>query len=227
MPLTARRRATRQADGLAPCRSTSRAPGSSRTPTRRRLSRESHAVRAAAQRRSADVLAEDHHLQRAAEAARKHQRFQRETTLQIADALARRVAHALGESEAQEEVGLVEDAERPKPRAFGRPPDGREIDVGGDVALARKGMKAVRAAMKSGKYDVVIVDEVNTAVAAGLFPVGELLALMDEKPSHVEMIITGRGAHKRVLARADLVTEMRDIKHYFRKGIKARRGIEW
>lgn len=96
-----------------------------------------------------------------------------------------------------------------------------------DVALARKGLKAVRAALAGGKYDVVIMDEANAAVAAGLFPVGELLALMDEKPSHVEMIITGRGAHKHVLARADLVTEMRDIKHYFRKGIKARRGIEW
>ena len=95
-----------------------------------------------------------------------------------------------------------------------------------DVAAARLGLDAVRGAMASGKYDLVVLDEANGAVAAGLFPVTDLLRLMDEKPSGVEMVITGRSAAEEVILRADLVTEMKEVKHYYEKGVPARVGIE-
>jgi cob(I)alamin adenosyltransferase len=95
-----------------------------------------------------------------------------------------------------------------------------------DVALAEEGLEAVRSAMASATYDLVILDEANGAVAAGLFPVSALIGLMEEKPESVELVITGRAAHEAVIQRADLVTEMKAVKHYFEKGVMGRRGIE-
>ena len=95
-----------------------------------------------------------------------------------------------------------------------------------DVALARDGLDRTRRAILSGDWDVVILDEANIAVYFELFPVEELLTLIEEKPQHVELIITGRYADKRLIERADLVTEMREVKHYYANGVKARAGIE-
>ena len=95
-----------------------------------------------------------------------------------------------------------------------------------DIAAARRGMTQLRRAMLSGKYDIAIADEANTAAAMGLLPLQDLLNLINDKPANVELVITGRGAHRRVKASADLVTEMKDIKHYFRQGVPARPGIE-
>jgi cob(I)alamin adenosyltransferase len=95
-----------------------------------------------------------------------------------------------------------------------------------DIAAAQKGLKQLRRAMLSGRYDIVIADEANSAVAAGLLSVRDLLALMNEKPAGVELVITGRQAHRQVIRRADLVTEMREIKHYYHQGVRARPGIE-
>jgi cob(I)alamin adenosyltransferase len=94
------------------------------------------------------------------------------------------------------------------------------------VKAARKGLAQLRRAMLSRRYDLVIADEANVAVALGLLPAPSLLDLMDEKPESVELVVTGRKADRRVVARADLVTEMREIKHYFRQGVPARPGIE-
>jgi cob(I)alamin adenosyltransferase len=94
------------------------------------------------------------------------------------------------------------------------------------VAMAQRGLAALREAMRSGRYDVVIADEACTAVGAGLFPEEELLALMADKPEAVELVLTGRGAGARVRDRADLVTEMRCEKHYYEAGVQGRRGIE-
>lgn len=96
-----------------------------------------------------------------------------------------------------------------------------------DVEGARKGLKEVRLAMESGEYQVVILDEVNVAVHYGLVALSELIDIMDKKGPDLELVITGRYAEQAVIDRADLVTEMREVKHYWRKGIKARRGIEW
>lgn len=95
-----------------------------------------------------------------------------------------------------------------------------------DVAAARAGLEKVRAAMASGNYDVIVLDEANGAVQVGLFPVSALVEIMDAKPEGMELVITGRGAHEEVVARADLVTEMKEVKHYYEKGVAARTGIE-
>jgi cob(I)alamin adenosyltransferase len=95
-----------------------------------------------------------------------------------------------------------------------------------DVAAALVGLRAAEEAIQSKLYDMVILDEINVAVHLGLIPVGDVLRLMREKPPEVELVLTGRYADERVIAEADLVTEMRDVKHYFEKGVKARRGVE-
>jgi len=95
-----------------------------------------------------------------------------------------------------------------------------------DIARARKGLEEVKNALSSGKYDLLILDEINLALHLKLISLKDLLSLMDLKPDNLEMVLTGRYAHPRVLARADLVTEMKEIKHYYTRGISARKGIE-
>ena len=95
-----------------------------------------------------------------------------------------------------------------------------------DVAAARAGLAKLRAALRSGRFDVVIADEATVAVALGLFPAADLIALVALKPPNVELVVTGRRAPAQLIERADLVTEMRAVKHYFDRGIGARRGIE-
>ena len=96
-----------------------------------------------------------------------------------------------------------------------------------DVKAARKGLKEVVLAMESGDYQLVILDEVNVAVHYGLVALTELIDIMEKKAPDLELVITGRYAEQAVIDRADLVTEMREVKHYWRKGMKARRGLEW
>ncbi len=95
-----------------------------------------------------------------------------------------------------------------------------------DIAVARKGLEMVKNVMASGKVDLVILEEANVAVNFGLFPVQTLVKLIVEKPENIELVITGRGASPRVIKVADLVTEMKMVKHYYEKGIQARVGIE-
>lgn len=95
-----------------------------------------------------------------------------------------------------------------------------------DVAAAQAGLAQCRKALVSGEYRVVILDEVNVAVHFGLLDEADLLALVDARPEPVELVLTGRRARQNVLARADLVTEMRLLKHYYDQGVQARRGIE-
>jgi len=92
---------------------------------------------------------------------------------------------------------------------------------------AREALQAARAAISSGKFDLVVLDEVNVAVAWKLIEVEELLELIEKKPQSVELILTGRYADQRVIERADLVTEMVEVKHPYQKGVKARKGIEY
>jgi cob(I)alamin adenosyltransferase len=95
-----------------------------------------------------------------------------------------------------------------------------------DVAAAREGLAAAARDLASGEWDVVILDEANGAVAAGLFAVDDLLAAVGARARGTEAVVTGRGAHARLIEAADLVTEMREVRHYFRRGVRARRGIE-
>ena len=96
-----------------------------------------------------------------------------------------------------------------------------------DRNAAREGLEELRDILRSRKYDVVILDEANIATHYGLIPVDDLLDLMATKPAKTELVITGRYADKRIIQKADLVTEMKEVKHYMRKGVKARVGIEW
>ena len=94
-----------------------------------------------------------------------------------------------------------------------------------DAACARAGVERLLEVM--GAYDVVIADEINCALRFGLLKEGDLLRLIDARPASTELVFTGRGASPAILARADLVTEMRAVKHYYRdKGLPARVGIE-
>jgi len=93
--------------------------------------------------------------------------------------------------------------------------------------LVRRGFEAARQAVKSGDYDLVILDEVNLAVAWNLIELGELAKLIKDKPPGVDLILTGRGADSRLIELADLVTEMVKIKHPYDRGIRARRGIDY
>jgi len=94
------------------------------------------------------------------------------------------------------------------------------------IAAAREGLEKGLEALKSGRYDVVILDEINVAAQLGLLEDGAILNLMDQKPEGTELILTGRNASTEVMERADLVTEMKEIKHYYNDGVEARLGIE-
>ncbi len=76
------------------------------------------------------------------------------------------------------------------------------------------------------KIQLIILDEANIAVYYKLFSLDDLLAFIDAKPEDIELIITGRHADPKIIDRADLVTEMKEIKHYYQHGVEARKGIE-
>jgi len=96
-----------------------------------------------------------------------------------------------------------------------------------DIEEARKALEASRAAVLSGDYDLVVLDEINVASAWGLVSVEDVVRLIKEKPAHVELILTGRYADGRLIELADLVTEMRAVKHPFDQGTEARAGCEY
>ncbi len=95
-----------------------------------------------------------------------------------------------------------------------------------DVRLAREAWEFACRCAHSRRYQLIVLDEINVAVEYGLVPLKEVLGLMKNKPEDVELVLTGRWAKASVLRSADLVTEMKEIKHYYKKGIETRIGIE-
>lgn len=95
-----------------------------------------------------------------------------------------------------------------------------------DIMAAKKGYDDVTEVLRSAEYPLVILDEANIAVYYDLFSAQDLVALIEMKPENVELVITGRYADPIVLERADLVTEMLEVRHYYHQGVRARRGIE-
>lgn len=93
--------------------------------------------------------------------------------------------------------------------------------------IANEAIRISNEKMQSGKYDIVILDEVNYAVNLGLISVNDVLNLIKSKPQEVDLVLTGNYAKDEVINAADLVTEMREIKHPFQKGIKAKKGIDF
>jgi cob(I)alamin adenosyltransferase len=113
-------------------------------------------------------------------------------------------------------------------RQLGRPGFIRDGKPGTeDIAGARAGLDAFRQALSSGDYDMIVLDEINMAVSFGLLPVEDVLKAVAARPDNVHLVLTGRNAHAELVAVADLVTEMREIKHPYQKGVKAQQGIEF
>ncbi|MEM3616482.1 MAG: cob(I)yrinic acid a,c-diamide adenosyltransferase [Candidatus Bathyarchaeia archaeon] len=96
-----------------------------------------------------------------------------------------------------------------------------------DVRLAEEAFQLAEKTIKSGEYDLVILDEINVALNLKLISLERVLELIKSKPKHVELVLTGRYAPKEIIDVADLVTEMREVKHPFKRGCQAREGIEF
>jgi cob(I)alamin adenosyltransferase len=95
-----------------------------------------------------------------------------------------------------------------------------------DVGLASTGLEKAKAAIACGVYDIVVLDEVCTALYFKLLDVKDVLAVIEGKPEKIELVLTGRYAPDEIIAAADLVTEMKEVKHYFQQEVKSRKGIE-
>lgn len=95
-----------------------------------------------------------------------------------------------------------------------------------DRRLAREGWETAKKLILEKKADIVVLDEINCAIDFGLLPVEEVVEVLKKKPDGMELILTGRGAARELVEIADLVTEMKDVKHYYEKGVDARVGVE-
>lgn len=95
-----------------------------------------------------------------------------------------------------------------------------------DLAQAEEGFKRAKEALHSGKYDMVVLDEINVVAFLELLDVQDILDFIDNRPKDVELVLSGRYADKRVMEKADLVSEIMQVKHYFNEGVQARKGIE-
>jgi cob(I)alamin adenosyltransferase len=96
-----------------------------------------------------------------------------------------------------------------------------------DIKIASHAWEYSKERIASGEYDMIILDEINYAVSYGLIPVDEVVEAVRSRPRHTHMVLTGRNADPKIIEMADLVTEMKLIKHPFRSGIKAQEGIEF
>ena len=96
-----------------------------------------------------------------------------------------------------------------------------------DIVLAQAGLEKVKKAIAKGYYRLIILDEVNVALRLGLLKINDVVAVIKKASRKTEFVLTGRQAPLEILRIADLVSDIRETKHYYRKGIKARRGIEF
>ena len=107
------------------------------------------------------------------------------------------------------------------------------VKVGGaetdpeDIRLVEAAWAEAREAIFSGEWDLVVLDEINYAIGYGMLDAAEVAAALAKKPEMVHVILTGRNAHPLLVELADTVTEMREVKHAYQKGILAQRGIEY
>ncbi len=129
-----------------------------------------------------------------------------------------------GELDAAEMLGKDRFTIRPMGHGFVKL--GGEIDPK-DRRAAEEAWAFAREKIFSGEYDMIILDEINYAISYGLIPVGPVVEALKQKPEMVHVILTGRNAHAEIVEAADLVTEMREVKHPYQKGIEAQRGIEY
>ena len=102
----------------------------------------------------------------------------------------------------------------------------KELPGKEELAKARKGLQSAKEKMLSGEYDLIILDEAIVAIYFKLILTEELIKFIKIKPDNVELILTGRYCPEELIELADLVTEMKEVKHYYQKGITSRKGIE-
>ena len=96
-----------------------------------------------------------------------------------------------------------------------------------DQQMALAGLKRLNEIIGKRKYQMVILDEINIVVKLGLISLNDLLKLIKNTPKNIELVLTGRYAHPKIIKLADLVTQVKEVKHYYAKGVKARQGIEF
>ncbi|OFI01516.1 Cob(I)yrinic acid a,c-diamide adenosyltransferase [Clostridium acetireducens DSM 10703] len=113
-----------------------------------------------------------------------------------------------------------------KLKQFGRNCFIKNNPIREDIDKAKIGLNICKKVLFSGEYDIVILDEINIAIYYNLLSVKEVIDVLKNKDKNTEVILTGRYAPKELIDIADLVTEMKEIKHYYKKGVKARKGIE-
>ena len=94
------------------------------------------------------------------------------------------------------------------------------------MQLCRSGWEEAKSAISQHKADIFILDELNIVLAANMLPIEEVAAFLQQHKNEMEIIVTGRYAPEQIIQIADLVTEMREIKHYFHKGVSSRNGID-
>ena len=95
-----------------------------------------------------------------------------------------------------------------------------------DIEMAEKALEEIKEILKKGEYDIVVMDELNIALYYNLFSVERLIDVLDKRDEKTEVIVTGRYAPEKLKEKADLVTEMKEVKHYYQDGVQARLGIE-
>ncbi|HNQ84461.1 MAG TPA: cob(I)yrinic acid a,c-diamide adenosyltransferase [Deltaproteobacteria bacterium] len=115
---------------------------------------------------------------------------------------------------------IVEQFGHPEFCSFGKEPDPA------DVERAASALERIRELMDAKACDILVADEMTTACLFRLITEDDVLAAIASRPGGMELVITGRGATQRMIEAADLVTEMREVKHYYTRGIDAREGIE-
>lgn len=128
-----------------------------------------------------------------------------------------------GELEAASKTGGLISVERYGSRRFCRPDDDSFEE---HREFSRRGLGRAREVLSGGEYPVVILDEIVTAATFGLVSDDDIISLIGCKPDSTELVLTGRGASEKLIAHADLVTEMKEIKHYYQQGVQPRKGIE-
>ncbi|MDD5116391.1 MAG: cob(I)yrinic acid a,c-diamide adenosyltransferase [Candidatus Omnitrophica bacterium] len=114
-----------------------------------------------------------------------------------------------------------------KVEQFGRNCFIKKVPEEEDCRLAAKGLEKVKKVIAQKKYRLVILDEINIALKFKLIPLSVVLDLIRRMPRGSELVLTGRYAHPRIMESADLVSEVKERKHYYRNGLKARKGIEF
>lgn len=96
-----------------------------------------------------------------------------------------------------------------------------------DIKMAKAGLEKAKNVIKSGSYDIVILDEINIAIHLGLITYKDVIDTIMQSPKDLELVLTGRYAPPQIIEVADLVTDMVEVKHYYKCGVQAREGIEF